>query len=46
MLHQWPEGGQSVRQARKLPIMGYPLKDSYEERQKWINEQGDKKNVN
>ncbi|MGD0794524.1 MAG: hypothetical protein ABR958_02865 [Dehalococcoidales bacterium] len=40
MLHQWPEWGQSIKMARKLPVMGYPLADSYEERQKWINQQG------
>lgn len=40
MLHRWPDWGQSVKMARELPEMGYPLPDSYEERQKWIDQHG------
>jgi hypothetical protein len=40
MLHQWPEWKRSIKLARELPVYGYPLPESYEERQKWINQQG------
>jgi len=40
MLHYWPQWQQSIREARKLPEMGCPLPDSYEGRQKWIEQHG------
>ncbi len=39
MLHQWPEWGRSIKMARELPVYGYPLPESYEERQKWLDKQ-------
>lgn len=41
MLHRWPNWSSSVKEARESPeIANYPLPESYEDRQKWINEHG------
>lgn len=40
MLLRWPAWSKSVRKARELPDICYPLPDSYEERQKWIDQRG------
>lgn len=40
MLHIWPPWGRSIKLARKLKVFGYPLPGSYEERKKWLDQQG------